>query len=101
MSNKLEKIVKPLPKGQITIPKEIRKKLRITKNTHLKLVLEENSFRGIPVKVVEKKTKTKKTRPTMKERLEAVRDITHLRVKMPHTYKELKTILAETHQPSV
>lgn len=101
MPNKLEKIVKPLPKGQITIPKEIRKKLRITKDTHLKLVLEENSFRGIPVKVVEKKAKTKKSRPTTKERLEAVRDIARLRVKVPHTYKELKTILTETHKPSV
>lgn len=101
MPNKLEKIVKPLPKGQITIPKEIRKRLQITKDTHLKLVLEENSFRGIPVKVVEKKAKTKKTRFTMKERLEAVKDITHLRVKMPYTYKKLKTILTETHKPSV
>ena len=45
----MTKIVKPLSRGQITIPIEFRKKLGIGTNTILNLVLKENKIEITPV----------------------------------------------------
>ncbi len=49
----MTKIVKPLSRGQITIPIEFRKKLGIGTNTILNLVLKENKIEITPAMVRE------------------------------------------------
>ncbi|OGD36976.1 hypothetical protein A2V94_09415 [Candidatus Atribacteria bacterium RBG_16_35_8] len=49
----MTKIVKPLSRGQITIPIEFRKKLRIGSNTILNLVLKGNKIEITPAVVRE------------------------------------------------
>ncbi len=95
MLKRIEKIVKPLPKGQVTIPVEIRKKLGIGKETYLKFVLEGNSFRGVPVKVKEM-LKGRKAELTAEEKLKVVEDIASIRVKT-QPWKKMKEIITEAH----
>lgn len=95
MPEKIEKIVKPLPKGQVTIPAVIRKKLGISRETYLKFVLEGDSFRGIPVKVKEM-VKGRKAELTKEEKLKLVEDIASIGVKT-RPWKKMKAIIAETH----
>ena len=49
----MTKIVKPLSRGQITIPIEFRKKLGIGTNTILNLVLKENKIEITPAMIRE------------------------------------------------
>ncbi|MDZ7836992.1 MAG: AbrB/MazE/SpoVT family DNA-binding domain-containing protein [Actinomycetota bacterium] len=49
----MTKIVKPLPRGQITIPIEFRKKLGIDADTILSLSLKGNKIEIIPANVRE------------------------------------------------
>ena len=51
--NLMTKLVKPLPRGQITIPIEFRKKLGIDTNTILNLVLKGNKIEITPAMVRE------------------------------------------------
>jgi AbrB family looped-hinge helix DNA binding protein len=92
---KIEKIVKPLPKGQVTIPAAIRKKLGIGRETYLKFVLDGDSFRGIPVKVKEM-VKGKRAELTKEEKLKLVEDIARIGVKT-RSWKRMKAIIVETH----
>ncbi len=48
----LIKIVKPLAKGQITIPVEFRRRLNISKNTFLQLTLKEGKIEIVPLRLV-------------------------------------------------
>lgn len=96
MLKKIEKVIKPLSNGKVTIPAEIRKKLGINKETYLRFVLEGNSFRGIPVKAKEAVKGKVKAKPTVKEKLEAVEDIARLRIKT-QSWERIKAIVAETH----
>lgn len=49
----MTKLVKPLSRGQITIPIEFRKKLGINSNTILSISLKGNKIEIIPTKVRE------------------------------------------------
>jgi len=49
----MTKLVKPLSRGQITIPIEFRKKLGINSNTILSISLKGNKIEIIPTKVQE------------------------------------------------
>lgn len=49
----ITKIIKPLSRGQITIPIEFRKKLRIGSNTILNIVLKGNKIEITPAVVRE------------------------------------------------
>ena len=51
MTKLASKIVKPLAKGQITIPAEFRKKLGIDADTLLGVVLTEGKLEITPVKI--------------------------------------------------
>lgn len=46
--------VKPTVKGQITIPYKMRQKLGINENSLIQIVLENDSFVSIPVKVTDR-----------------------------------------------
>lgn len=48
----MTKIVKPLPRGQITIPVEFRKKLKIGSDTILSISLKGNRIEIIPATVL-------------------------------------------------
>jgi AbrB family looped-hinge helix DNA binding protein len=48
----LTRVVKPLAKGQITIPAEFRRRLGIDANTFLNLTLEEGKIEIIPLRLV-------------------------------------------------
>ena len=52
-ANVMTKLVKPLSRGQITIPVEFRKKLGIDTNTILNLVLKGNKIEITPAMVRE------------------------------------------------
>lgn len=95
MLKRIEKVIKPLSNGKVTIPAEIRKKLGITKETYLKFVLEDNSFRAIPLKA----KAGVKGKLTVKEKLKAVEDIAKLGIKTK-PWGKIKAILAQTHLTS-
>lgn len=69
----ITKIVKPLSRGQITIPIEFRKKLGIGSNTILNLVLKGNKIEITPVMVREFNEK-ELNEYTYKEILEFLQD---------------------------
>jgi AbrB family looped-hinge helix DNA binding protein len=46
----LTKLVKPLPKGQITIPIEFRRRLKIDENTILRLSLKGSKIEVLPLR---------------------------------------------------
>lgn len=48
----LTKIVKPLSKGQITIPVEFRRRLNISADTFLQLTLQEGKIEILPLRLV-------------------------------------------------
>ena len=48
----LTKIVKPLAKGQITIPVEFRRRLSIDADTFLQLTLKEGKIEILPLRLV-------------------------------------------------
>ena len=50
----LTKIVKPLSKGQITIPVEFRRRLNISADTFLQLTLQEGKIEILPLRLVPK-----------------------------------------------
>ena len=54
-TQKLEKIVKPGARGQITIPLEIRKKLNIDSKTILNVTLDKNNIVVSPLKFTQDK----------------------------------------------
>lgn len=49
----MNRIIKPLPRGQITIPIEFRKKLGIDEDTFLNLALKGNKIEITPVTIRE------------------------------------------------
>jgi len=49
----INRIIKPLPRGQITIPIEFRKKLGIDEDTFLNLALKGNKIEITPVTIRE------------------------------------------------
>ena len=49
----MTRIVRPLRSGQITIPAEFRKRLGITEDSVLQMILEEGQLRIVPVRVTE------------------------------------------------
>jgi len=51
--NPMNRIIKPLPRGQITIPIEFRKKLGINEDTFLNLALKGNRIEITPVTIRE------------------------------------------------
>ena len=51
--NPINRIIKPLPRGQITIPIEFRKKLGIDEDTFLNLALKGNRIEITPVTIRE------------------------------------------------
>jgi AbrB family looped-hinge helix DNA binding protein len=51
--NPMNRIIKPLPRGQITIPIEFRKKLGIDEDTFLNLALKGNKIEITPVTIRE------------------------------------------------
>ena len=51
--NPMNRIIKPLPRGQITIPIEFRKKLGIDEDTFLNLALKGNRIEITPVTIRE------------------------------------------------
>lgn len=76
------RFVRPTERGQVTIPKEIRKKLSITPNTKLRVSMENNKVILEPVTslevllkdlVAEAKDKGY-TRPKIEKEIEAVRE---------------------------
>lgn len=48
----LTRIVKPLAKGQITIPIEFRRRLNISADTFLQLTLKEGKIEIVPLRLV-------------------------------------------------
>lgn len=48
----LTRIVKPLAKGQITIPVEFRRQLNISADTFLQLTLKEGKIEIVPLRLV-------------------------------------------------
>ena len=48
----LTKVVKPLAKGQITIPVEFRRRLNISADTFLQLTLQEGKIEILPLRLV-------------------------------------------------
>lgn len=56
-TKKLEKIVKPGARGQITIPSEIRKKLNIDRKTILNVTLDKDNIVVTPLRLTEEKFK--------------------------------------------
>ena len=48
----LTKVVKPLAKGQITIPVEFRRRLNIGPDTFLQLTLKEGKIEIVPLRLV-------------------------------------------------
>ncbi|MDR7555350.1 MAG: AbrB/MazE/SpoVT family DNA-binding domain-containing protein [Armatimonadota bacterium] len=51
-SKSLTKLVRPLPKGQITLPAEFRRRLRIDAETILSLTLKEGKIEIVPLRPV-------------------------------------------------
>lgn len=49
-SKKLTKLVKPLSKGQITLPIEFRRRLKIDENTILRLSLKGSKIEVLPLR---------------------------------------------------
>lgn len=49
-SKKLTKLVKPLAKGQITLPIEFRRRLKIDENTILRLSLKGSKIEVLPLR---------------------------------------------------
>jgi bifunctional DNA-binding transcriptional regulator/antitoxin component of YhaV-PrlF toxin-antitoxin module len=52
VEKELTKIVKPLSKGQITIPMEFRRRLSIDADTFLQLTLKEGKIEILPLQMV-------------------------------------------------
>jgi len=52
MAEKLTRIVKPLAKGQITIPVEFRQRLNIGADTFLQLTLREGKIEITPLRLM-------------------------------------------------
>jgi len=52
MAEKLTRIVKPMAKGQITIPAEFRRRLNIGPDTFLQLTLKEGKIEIVPLRLV-------------------------------------------------
>lgn len=50
----LTEVVKPLAKGQITIPVEFRRRLNINEDTFLQLTLKEGKIEIVPMQLVPK-----------------------------------------------
>lgn len=92
----LVKIVKPLAKGQITIPVKFRESLGIDENTHLKLTLKEERFFGEPIRI---KSESRGVGPVGKAaRLAAVKRIASLNFPV-ESWDEMRKVISEAHQP--
>lgn len=52
VEKELTRVVKPLSKGQITIPAEFRRRLDIGKDTLLQLTLKERKIEIVPMQLV-------------------------------------------------
>jgi len=52
----MSKIIRPLPKGQITIPAQFRERLGIDQDTLLNIILLEDRLEVVPVRIGEQES---------------------------------------------
>jgi len=53
---RMSKIIRPLPKGQITIPAQFRERLGIDQDTLLNIILLEDRLEVVPVRIGEQES---------------------------------------------
>ncbi len=49
LTEEIEEVVKVSPKGQVTLPSKLRKKMRIAKGEQLLLIKENNIIKLVPI----------------------------------------------------